>query len=136
MKSFTLQLQDAAHIEQIEGVMAFVGEDTSGSFGILAGHARMMTSLVFGLARFRIGKAPWQYLALPGALLYFKDNTLSLSTRRYLVDDNYERISAILQEQLVAEEAELSTMKKSLHHMEEEILRRLWDMGRKGSTAG
>jgi len=136
MKSFTLQLQDAAHIEQIEGVTAFVGEDTSGSFGILAGHARMMTSLVFGLARFRIGKAPWQYLALPGALLYFKDNTLSLSTRRYLVDDNYERISAILQEQLVAEEAELSTMKKSLHHMEEEILRRLWDMGRKGSTAG
>jgi F-type H+-transporting ATPase subunit epsilon len=136
MKSFTLQLQDAAHIEQIEGVTAFVGEDTSGSFGILAGHARMMTSLVFGLARFRIGKAPWQYLALPGALLYFKDNTLSLSTRRYLVDDNYERISAILQEQLVAEEAELSTMKKSLHHMEEEILSRLWEMGRKGNAAG
>ena len=132
MKSFTLQLQDAAHTEQIEGVTSFVGEDTSGSFGILAGHARIMTSLVFGLARFRIGKSPWQYLALPGALLYFRDNKLSLSTRRYLVDDNYERISATLQEQLVAEEAELSTMKKSLHHMEEEILRRLWEMGRKG----
>jgi len=103
MKSFTLQLQDAAHTEQINGVTTFVGEDASGSFGILAGHARMMTSLVFGLARFRIGNTPWQYLALPGALLYFKDNTLSLSTRRYLLDDNYERISTLLQEQLVAE---------------------------------
>lgn len=135
MKSFTLQLQDAAHTEQIKGVTSFVGEDTSGSFGILAGHARIMTSLVFGLARFRIGKNPWRYLALPGALLYFRGNELSLSTRRYLMDDDYERISAALQEQMVAEEAELGAMKKSLHHMEEEILRQLWAMGRKGGAA-
>ncbi len=135
MKSFTLQLQDAAHTEQIEGVTSFVGEDASGSFGILAGHTRTMTSLVFGLARFRIRKTPWQYLALPGALLYFKDNKLSLSTRRYLMDDNYERISAALQKQLLAEEAELGMMKQSLHRMEEEIIRRLWEMGRKGGAA-
>ena len=34
---------------------SFIGEDDSGSFGILAGHARMMTMLGFGLARFRAG---------------------------------------------------------------------------------
>ena len=38
----------------------FVGEDTSGSFGILADHSRMMTTLVVGLARFRIGDTNWQ----------------------------------------------------------------------------
>jgi F-type H+-transporting ATPase subunit epsilon len=130
MKSFSLRLQDATHSEEIAGVTSFVGEDKSGSFGILAGHARMMTSLVIGLARFRIGEASWKYLALPGAVLYFHDNTLTLSTRRYLLDDDYMRISRDLKKQLLAEEAKLQSMKESLHHMEEEVLKRLWEMGR------
>jgi F-type H+-transporting ATPase subunit epsilon len=130
MKSFNLRLQDATHSEEIAGVTSFVGEDKSGSFGILAGHARMMTSLVIGLARFRIGEASWKYLASPGAVLYFHDNTLTLSTRRYLLDDDYMRISRDLKEQLLAEEAKLHSMKESLHHMEEEVLKRLWEMGR------
>ncbi len=130
MKTFKLLLQDATHAERINDVASFVGEDTSGSFGILAGHARLMTSLLFGLARFRIQEKPWQYLALPGAVLYFKDNELSISTRRYLIDDNYERISTALQEQFVTEETELLVMKKSLHQMEEQLLKRLWETGR------
>ena len=136
MKKFTLILQDATHTQQIEQVTSFVGEDATGSFGILAGHARMMTSLVFGLARFRAGENDWQYLALPGAVLYFNDNELSLSTRRYLVDDDYERISIALHEQLLAEENELRELKKSLHHMEEEVLKRLWEIGHESGLAG
>jgi len=133
MKTFTLTLQDATHSEEIKGVTSFVGEDASGSFGILAGHARMMTSLIIGLARFHIGDGTWRYLALPGAVLYFHDNVLTLSTRRYLLDNDYMRISQALQEQLLTEEEQLHTMKESLHHMEEEVLQRLWEMGRKGS---
>jgi F-type H+-transporting ATPase subunit epsilon len=136
MKRFTLLLQDAAHTERIKDVTSFVGEDASGSFGILAGHARLMTSLLFGLARFRIDQNPWQYLALPGAVLYFRDNELSISTRRYLIDDDYERISSALQEKFVAEETELHAMKKSLHQMEEQLLKRLWEAGRKGELTG
>ena len=136
MRTFTLILQDATHTQRIEQVTSFVGEDATGSFGILAGHARMMTSLVFGLARFRAGENPWQYLAMPGAVLYFNDNELSLSTRRYLVDDDYERISIALHEQLLAEEKELRELKKSLHHMEEEVLRRLWEIGHESGLAG
>jgi F-type H+-transporting ATPase subunit epsilon len=132
MKRFVLALQDAAHTERINNVTSFVGEDASGSFGILADHARMMTSLVFGLARFRVDKNPWQYLALPGAVLYFRDNELSISTRHYLIDGNYERISSTLQEQFVAEETELHAIKKSLHQMEEQLLKRLWETTRKG----
>jgi len=113
-------------------VTSFVAEDASGSFGILAGHARMMASLVIGLARFRIGEATWQYVALPGALLYFEANVLTLSTRRYLVDDDYTRISQALQEQLLAEEEALRSIKDSLNQMEEEVLKRIWSLGRGG----
>ena len=132
MKTFTLRLQDATHAQEITGVTSFVGEDASGSFGVLADHARMMTSLIIGLARFRIGEQAWQYLALPQAVLYFHNNLLTLSTRHYLLDDDYMRISSALQQQLLAEEEKLHTMKASLHHMEEEVLKRLWQMGRPG----
>ncbi|MCG6976831.1 MAG: F0F1 ATP synthase subunit epsilon [Acidiferrobacterales bacterium] len=132
MNSFTLDLNDATRAESIQGVTSFVGEDASGSFGIMAGHARTMTSLVIGLARFRVGDNDWQYLALPGAVLYFCEDVLTLSTRRYLLDDDYLRISQALQEQLLAEEQALQSMKDSLRKMEEEILKRLWTMGREG----
>jgi F-type H+-transporting ATPase subunit epsilon len=131
MKSFTLQLQDATQSEKIADVTSFVAEDASGSFGIMAGHARMMASLIMGLARFRIGDKAWQYLALPGAVLYFHDNVLTLSTRHYLRDNDYMRVSQALQQQLLAEEEKLHTMKKSLRHMEEEVFKRLWEMGHK-----
>ena len=58
MNTFTMLLQDETRAEKIEGVSSFVGEDISGSFGILAGHTRMMTILVMGLARYRKGSEP------------------------------------------------------------------------------
>ena len=131
MKSFTLLLLDATRCEEIQNVTSFVGEDASGSFGILAGHARMMTSLVTGLARFRVGRDAWQYLAMPGGVLYFNDDVLSVSTRHYLLDEDYMRISQQLQQQLLDEEEKLHIIKQSLHRMEEEVFKRLWEMGRK-----
>jgi F-type H+-transporting ATPase subunit epsilon len=135
MKTFRLTLGDAMHQETFDQVISFVGEDASGSFGILAGHARLMTPLLFGLARFRRADGAWHYLALPGGLLYFVNDRLSISTRRYLLDDDYERISAALQQQLLAEEDDLRIMKESLHRMEEEILRRMWEMNRAGGAS-
>jgi F-type H+-transporting ATPase subunit epsilon len=134
MKTFRLTLCDATRRETFEGLVSFVGEDASGSFGILAGHARLMTALLFGLARFRRTDDHWHYLAFPGALLYFVNDELSISTRRYLLDDDYERISAALQEQLLAEEEGLRATKESLHRMEEELLRRMWELHRGGGA--
>ena len=45
------------------------------------------------------------------------------------------RISQTLQQQLFAEEEMLHSMKQSLHQMEEEVLKRLWELGR-DSTGG
>ena len=88
----------------------------------------MMASLMIGLARFRSGENAWQYLALPGAVLYFHDDVLTLSTRHYLRDTDYMRVSEALQKQLLAEEEKLHIMKKSLRRMEEEVFKRLWEM--------
>jgi len=132
MTGFELKLQDATHAEHFDGVTSFVAQDRSGSFGIQAGHARLMASLSFGLARFRQQTDDWHYIALPGALLYFADNTLQISTRHYLIDDDFERITTLMREKLVAEEAELKVLKESLHRMEEEALRRMWQLRRPG----
>jgi F-type H+-transporting ATPase subunit epsilon len=132
MKFFSMKLQDATHSEVVDGVASFVGEDSSGSFGIQAGHGRIMTSMTFGLARFRVQSGDWKYLALPGALLYFHDDTLTLSTRHFVMDDDYQRISAVIREKLLAEEAELKGLKESLRRMEEEFLRRMWQLGQTG----
>lgn len=133
MKTFTLSLQDATHNEEYTGVNSFVGEDSSGSFGVLAGHARLMTSLVMGLSRFRCDKQNWLYIATPGALVYFQNNKLILTTRHFLIDADYMRISTALEKQILDEETRLHAQKQSLRHMEEEVLKRLWESGRVGA---
>jgi len=134
MKLFSLYLQDAEKSQRIAELSAFIGEDASGSFGILAGHTRMMSSLVFGLSRFRIRDQAWQYLALPGALLYFNNNELSISTERFMISDDYEQLSAMFQQQLASELSKQQVAKKSLHQMEQELFKRLWESGREGQA--
>lgn len=130
MRTFTLHLQDASQHERIEGVESFVGRDESGSFGVMAGHARMMTALTFGLARYRVAGADWQYVALPGGLLYFRDNELTVSARRYLRGAEFERMAAALERQLLVEEEELRTLKESLRRIEEALFKHLLRMKR------
>ena len=135
MKSFVLHLQDASHYERIDQVVSFVGQDDSGLFGILADHERMMTVLAFGLARYRTADDRWHFLAVPRALLYCVANHVYLSARRYIRDDEYDRISQSLEDQLIAEETELHSLKESVQRLEEEMFRRLWRMGRGEYTA-
>lgn len=130
VSTFTLHLQDASRYERIEGVESFVGRDESGSFGIMAGHARMMTALTFGLARYRPTSSDWQYVALPGGLLYFIDNELTVSARRYLRGAEFERMTDALERQLLVEEEGLRTLKESLRRIEEALFRHLLRMKR------
>lgn len=133
MSVFAMHVQSATQYEQIEGVSSFVGEDASGSFGIRARHARMMTALSYGLARYRLQDGNWRYFAFPGGILYFVDNALYISTRRFLHDENYERISAGLLEQLLKEEEALRVTREHLYRLEQEMFRRMWKMGRRGA---
>ena len=130
LKPFVIHLQDATHHDQIDGVVSFVGRDRSGSFGILADHQRMMTVVSFGLSRYRTTDGAWHYIALPGGLLHFVENLLTVSTRRYIRDDDAARITQLLEDQLVMEEENLRTVKESLSHLEEAMFKRLWQMSR------
>ena len=131
MTRFTLNLFDAGHEQRIDGVSSFIGVDASGSFGILPNHARFMTTLIFGLARFRLDTDDWHYLALPGAVLYFNNNVLTISTRHFLIDTDLERISVSLDRQLIVEEDNLRATRESLHRMEQAMLKRLLTLKRK-----
>lgn len=130
MNSFVLNLQSSTQSQRIDGVRSFVGQDDSGSFGIQAGHARMLTVLRYGLARYRTDDATWVYLAMPGAVVYCIDNQLFVTTRRYFVDTDYQRISTTLLDQLLQEEEALQQVKENISRLEQEMLRRLWQLER------
>ena len=130
MNTFTLQMYDATRQQRIENVTSFVGEDANGCFGLQAHHARFMTTLIFGLFRYRLQTDEWQYLALPGGVLYFNNNDLSIRTRHFLIDSDFERISDLLKHQLLSEEETLSATRASLQKMERSMLVRLWNIQR------
>jgi F-type H+-transporting ATPase subunit epsilon len=131
VNGLSLQLESPARCERIADVTSFVGEDASGSFGILPGHETFVTVLDFGLSRFRVGDQPWRYVAAPGAVLFLHDGELHFATRRYLLGDDYETIRSSLRQQIQAEEESLRAIKTSLRGLEQEMLKRLWQLGRR-----
>lgn len=128
---FVLHLQSAERYERIADVASFVGADASGSFGIRAGHADFMSVLDYGLARLRCVDGRLFYVASPGAVVFFADRQLSFCTRRYLRDDDYERVCALLTGQLADEENALKTIKDHLQRLERELFRRLRELDRR-----
>jgi F-type H+-transporting ATPase subunit epsilon len=129
MSTFTLHLLAADRTEIIENVTSFTGEDKSGSFGLLARHERFMTVLTFGLARLLLEDGSHEYLGFPGGLLYFVENELRISTRRYLRDTDVERIAQSLTRELLEEEQALTETRHKLHRLEAEMLRHLAQLG-------
>ena len=132
MRTYPLHLQSTTQYERIDLVASFVGEDASGQFGILAGHERFITTLVPGLARFRVENEPWQYVALPWAALDFAGGELYVSTSRYSREADYRRMSAVLKERFLAEEEGVRELKASVRWLEDELFRRLYELERRG----
>lgn len=134
MTSFVLHLRGATRYERIADVTSFVGQDASGSFGIQAHHARMLTCLAFGLARYRIGDGTnendWRYVALPGGVLYFRGNELFVNCRQFALGDGFDAVSAALRDEIVAAERKLDALKHSVRQLEEQMSKRLWDLQR------
>lgn len=130
MNTFVMHLQSGTQYERIDDTVSFVAADESGSFGIQAGHARLMACLSSGLARYRTAGGVWQFLVLPGAALYFFENELYVNTRRYLHDPDYKRVSAAWREELLVDEEKLRVITESLNRLEDEMLKRLWTLQR------
>jgi F-type H+-transporting ATPase subunit epsilon len=130
MKTFKVHLMSATRSESVSDVVQFAGRDASGSFGILANAYRRMTVLVFGLAHFRTAEGKVEYLALPGGLLYFLENELRIATTNFVRSPDLDEISAALDRQLRQEEEKLHDIKQSLHRLDDEILKRMYELTR------
>lgn len=129
MSGFTLHLQSATQYSRVEGVESFVARDASGAFGLMARHARAMTVLGYGLARFRAPGGDWRYVALPGGLAYFVGGELFVSTRRFVLGDDFRTVAAAVDSTLMAEDSALRSLKESVTRLEREMVRRLWRLG-------
>lgn len=129
MNTLTVHLFAADRTETINNVVSFSGEDKSGSFSLLARHERFMTTLTFGLARLRLVDGSQEYLGLPGGLLYFCDNSIRISTRRYLHDTDAGRIAQTLSHELLEEEQALEHTRRNLRRLEAEMIRHLMQLG-------
>jgi len=130
MNVFRVHLFSTDRHELIEGVASFTGEDETGRFGLQAQHERFMTTLTFGLARLSMAEGSAEYLGLPGGVLYFVDNELRISTRRYLRGGDATSIAGALARDMLQEEQALDQTRRKLHRLEAEMVRHMAQLDR------
>lgn len=128
----TLRLASATRVETIDGVVAFAGEDDSGHFSLWPRAERTVACLRFGPARFCRADGREEFLALPGAVLHFVHPELALATRHYIRSASYADVLRALDEELRREEESLQEVHASVRRLDEELLKRLWELGRTG----
>lgn len=135
MNYFALTLQDGFGCENFDAVTQFIGADASGSFGVLAGHRHMVAMLRYGLARFCDSTGNWHYLAMPGAVLRFFDNRLTVTTVRYFLGDDRTRICRQLEQEMAQQDSEVYMARATLAEIERSLIRRLAELS-KGRAGG
>ncbi|MEF8731275.1 MAG: F0F1 ATP synthase subunit epsilon [Candidatus Accumulibacter meliphilus] len=137
MNCFALHLHDSHGGERFDDVVQFIAADGSGSFGILAGHARMLAVLRYGLARFVDSAGRWHFLSLPGGVMSFADNRLTLATVRYFLGDERAGICRQLEDEMARLDSDVHSSRATLTEIEHALLRRLGEMsGRMQEKAG
>jgi len=128
MKVFAVHLLHSGGAERFEDIVQFIGADGSGSFGLLAGHVRMVAVLRYGLARFVDSTGRWRYLALPGGVLSFADNRLTLATARYFLGEDSAGICRQLEDEMARSDSDLHTARAALNEIEHALVRRLGEL--------
>lgn len=125
MRTFAVHLLAGDRSQRLDEIVSFVGIDESGSFGLMAGHERFMTVLVFGLASLRFADGSRRYAGLPGGVLRFVDGELRISTRRFLLGDEAAAIGERMSREMLAEEHALARLRSRLRQLEAGALHRL-----------
>lgn len=137
MSGFVLQLLDSRGGDRFDDVMQFIGADESGSFGILAGHCHVAAVLRYGLARFVDRNGVWQYLAMPGGVLRFANNQLTLTSLHYFLGSDRRLICEQLAQEMARTDSEIQSVRATLSEIERSLVRRLMELsGRGGGGIG
>lgn len=128
MKSFALTLLDTRGSKHFDDITRFIGADTGGSFGILAGHIHTVALLRYGLARFCDLNGNWHYVTLPGGVLRFIDNQLTITTVRYFLGDDPKEICQRLMDEMAQTDSEAHDVKAMLSEIEHMLVRRMAEL--------
>jgi F-type H+-transporting ATPase subunit epsilon len=128
MKNFVLTLLDSHGSERFDNVTRFIAADDNGSFGLLAGHVRMIAVLRYGLARFCDTTGVWRYAAFPGGVLRFADNQLIVVTVRYFLGAERNAICDQLAAAMARTDSEIRKARATLAEIEHSLVRRLIEL--------
>ncbi len=132
MKRFSLALLDNRGSAHFDNVTHFIAADADGSFGVMAGHMHMLAILRYGLARFCDTTGAWHFLALPGGVLRFFNNSLTVSTVRYFLGDDRDQICQQLVDEMAQLDSEVHTARATLSEIERSLVRRLAELSNRG----
>ena len=133
MSSFILTLLDSRGQDQFTNVTQFIGADNSGSFGILAGHQHIVALLRYGLARFCDISGRWRYIALPGGVLRFSENHLTLTSVRYFLGEDRAVICQQLDAEMAQLDSEVHSARATLSEIEQSLVKRLSELSGYGA---
>lgn len=136
MNTFILHLLDSQNSLQFENVKQFIGADSSGSFGVLPGHTKMVAILRYGLARFIDESGTWRYLSLPGGVITFNNNELTLVTVQCFLGEDKTSICQRLTDEMAAADSDIHRAMATLSEIENSLLRRLGDLGGQNRGGG
>lgn len=129
MSAFSLVFCGADAVERFDGVVRFIGFDAGGSFGILPGHETAVAVLRYGLARFQDTSGTWRYAALPGGVLRFAANAMTIVAARCFIGSDRAALAERLTADLARADSELHAMRATLDGIERTLIRRLGDLG-------
>ena len=80
---------------QDDAVASLRGEDDSGDFGILPGHADFVTVIEAGILRWRGATGPWRFCALRGGVLEVSQGTtVRIACREAIPGDDLATLQA------------------------------------------
>jgi F-type H+-transporting ATPase subunit epsilon len=133
MNCFSLTVLDSRGGQDFNAVRHFIGADTSGSFGIMAGHAHMVAVLDYGLSRFCDETGIWRYLALPGGVLRFYRNQLTITTVRYFLGDDRDYICQLMTDEMARIDSEIHSARISISEIEHSLLKRLAELSKQST---
>lgn len=134
MKSFGLTLLDTRGSVRFDDITQFIGADADGSFGMLAGHIHAVMLLRYGLARFCDGAGVWHYVTLPGGVLRFAENHLTVTTVRYFLGDDPNVICQRLVDEMAQTDSEVHTVRAMLSEIERMLVRRMAELSSGGAV--
>jgi F-type H+-transporting ATPase subunit epsilon len=113
---------------EADAVASLRAEDATGSFGVLPGHADLLTVLVPSVIAWRDGGGAEHYVAVRGGVLTVRDGTtVEVASREAVAGDDVEAIGAELAAAAEAAREREASARTDAIGLEAAVVRRIQD---------